>query len=216
MIAFTVDLSSEDADGDSTGFANTKFLVTGETVEGRPIQMGSYITLLIPADFKIPDLDRASSSCTVVSGFSDEITCSFIKADSTGYLVKIDGGFDSKTSMGGEFSFFMQEILNPFTTKETADFEMTIYDEDGGLQYLYQGSYRQQAKASQFSYAFAESSSTVVGESSIYQLTLTLSVDTPAGAQLKVTLPEELEFDANEDPYCNASTNISPSVLPCE
>lgn len=130
-------------------------------------------------------MDRVASSCTVVSGFSDEITCTFEQTDPLlGYLIKIDGGFDSKTSMGGKFSFYMQEILNPFTTLETGNFKMDIYDEKEGLQYTYQGNYTQKASPSKFSYAFAESSSTVVGASSIYQITLTLSVDTPAGAQI--------------------------------
>lgn len=47
------------------------------------------------------NLDRVASSCTVISGFSDEITCSFLQADEKGYLVKVAGGFDSKTSTGG-------------------------------------------------------------------------------------------------------------------
>ena len=185
MIGMTVDLSSQDLCGNCTGYSNTKFLISAETVAGRPIQMGSFIRLFIPADFKIPDLDRAASSCTVVSGFSDEITCTFEQTSpNTGYLIKIYGGFDSKTSMGGKFSFYMQEILNPFTTLETGNFKMDIYDEKEGLQYNYQGNYTQKVSPSQFSYAFAESSSAVVGASSVYQLTLTLSVDTPAGAQI--------------------------------
>lgn len=84
--------------------------------------MGSYVQLFIPPDFKILDLDRAASSCTVVSGFSDEITCTFLQADENGYVIKVSGGFDSKTSTGGKLSFFMQEILNPFTTMETGKF----------------------------------------------------------------------------------------------
>lgn len=84
--------------------------------------MGSYVQLYIPPDLKIVDLDRAASSCTVLSGFSDEITCTFIQADQNGYVVKVAGGFDSKTSTGGKLSFFMKEILNPFTTKQTSGF----------------------------------------------------------------------------------------------
>jgi len=94
--------------------------VSAETVEGRPIQMGSYLQLFIPGDFKILDLDRTASSCTVISGFSDEITCSFVQANENGYVIQVKGGFDSKTSTGGKLSFFMQGILNPFTTMETA------------------------------------------------------------------------------------------------
>ena len=91
--------------------------MSGQTVEGRQIEIGSIVKLFIPPDFKITDLDRVASSCTVISGFSDEITCTFEKADSVlGYLINVSGGFDSKTSMGGTFSFFMQEIQNPYTT----------------------------------------------------------------------------------------------------
>ena len=78
MINMRVDLSASEQCGNSTGFINTNFTVYAETVEGRPIQMGSYVQLFIPTDFKILDLDRAASSCTVVSGFSDEITCTFV------------------------------------------------------------------------------------------------------------------------------------------
>lgn len=94
------------------------------------------VKLFIPADFKIIDLDRVASSCTVISGFTDEITCKFEKADPNfGYLINVSGGFDSKTSMGGTFSFYMQEIQNPFTTQETGKFGLEIFDANGGLQY---------------------------------------------------------------------------------
>ena len=130
--------------------------------------MGSYVQLFIPPDFHISNLDRVASSCTVISGFSDEITCTFIKADATGYLIKVAGGFDSKTSAGGKLSFFMQDILNPFTTKKTSAFNIEIYDSVGGLQYNYQKSYTTTVKPSAFSYAYAESQNNVVGVSSTY------------------------------------------------
>lgn len=120
MINMHIQLSSQNPAGKTTGFINTNFTVSAETVEGRPIQMGSYLQLFIPVDFKILDLDRTASSCTVISGFSDEITCSFVEANNNGYVIKVKGGFDSKTSTGGKLSFFMQGILNPFTTLQTA------------------------------------------------------------------------------------------------
>lgn len=45
---------------------------------------------------------------------------------------------------------------------------------------------------------------------------MTLSVDTPAGALLKVTLPKELEFDPAAAADCSATTNFSVLALPCQ
>jgi len=170
--------------GNTTGFLNSEFKVSFSTADDRSIQMGSYILLFIPGDVRVPDLDRVSSSCTILSGFSDEITCSFLIADDSGYLLKIMGGFDSKTSNGKNLSFYLQDIMNPLTTKETGSFRLQIYDATGGMQYNYEEEYSLAVEPSLFSFAFAESQSTVVGVSSIYQLSLTLSVDTPAGAYL--------------------------------
>jgi hypothetical protein len=69
--------------------------------------MGSFAVLSIPVDFRMLDLDRVASSCTVLTGFSDEITCSFIQADQNGYQIKISGGFDSKDSDGDNLSFLL-------------------------------------------------------------------------------------------------------------
>lgn len=45
---------------------------------------------------------------------------------------------------------------------------MQIFDTDGGMQYIYQDVYKVQVEPSLFSYAFVESQSPVVGESSVY------------------------------------------------
>lgn len=45
-------------------------------------------------------------------------------------------GFDSKTFPGGDFSFYMQEILNPFNTKTTDAFGIQVLDQNGRSLYV--------------------------------------------------------------------------------
>lgn len=81
-------------------------------------------------------------------------------------MINIKGGFDSKPSKGGIFSFYMKEILNPFTTKMTASFKIMIFDAGNGKMYINAHDYTVQACPSLFSYAYAESTSSVVSVSS--------------------------------------------------
>ena len=41
------------------------------------ISKGSYLRIVIPSQFEIYDYDVAESTCLRISGYSDEITCSF-------------------------------------------------------------------------------------------------------------------------------------------
>lgn len=50
-------------------------------------------------------------------------------------------------------------------------------------------------RASDFSFAFVESRSPKNGESSLYDFSLTLSVDTPVGSTLSIALPDQIVFD---------------------
>lgn len=177
-IQMNVKLSPGKRHGSSTGFLNSMFIVEAETLGERPIQMGSYVEVFIPSEFKIVDADRVASSCTTRSGFSDEIACSFVQADKSGAVIRVTGGFDSKVSKTGKFSFYLQDIQNPLTTQETGSFGLSVLDGTGGLQYYFEQSFTLTIDASPFSYAFVESQSDVVGASSLYQVSLTLGVDT--------------------------------------
>ena len=98
-----------------------------------------------------------SSTCTVISGFSDEISCELEGYDGgvgssgsrgSGHYLVAKGGFDSEQYVGAEFSFYVSEIKNPFTTKPSANFGMEIYDKYGGLQYYYDGEFNIEVSAS--------------------------------------------------------------------
>ena len=103
-----------------------------------PIEKGAALRLKIPGTFKIDSYDRVASTCTAVSGFSDELSCVFdgTSTDPTqgNYLI-VSGGFDSKQFTGTDFSFSIKEIKNPYTTEVTDTFEMSIKDKNGGLIY---------------------------------------------------------------------------------
>lgn len=60
-----------------TGLLQTQMLLTGSTPNGMIIAKGSYLKVTIPGEFLINDPSRVASSCTVISGFSDEILCEF-------------------------------------------------------------------------------------------------------------------------------------------
>ena len=197
-----------------TGDSNTQFTFYGSTLDGLPIEKGSSLRVFIPADFKIADVDRVASTCTVLTGFSDELSCEFerYRERDGGHYLLASGGFDSEQYVGGEFSFYISEIKNPFTTKPSASFHMEIQDSQGRLQYHYPDEFSLSVTASTFSFAFIESQSPVNGVSAIFEVTLSLGVDTPAGASLAIGLPEGLEFDGDQPFTCVGTLNVPGSV----
>ena len=44
-----------------------------------PIEKQAYIRVTIPGSFQVNNYDRVASTCTRLTGFSDEISCSFEK-----------------------------------------------------------------------------------------------------------------------------------------
>ena len=135
-----------------------------------------------------------ASTCTRISGFTDEISCSFDE-DNSNYLI-VTGGFDSKTFVDTDFSFSIAEIQNPSTDKRTDGFVMEIYDKLGGLMYQTpdDDSVTFMLSPSDFAYAYVESKSPVNGVSSLYIVTLTLGVETSQSAKLEFNPPDEVEF----------------------
>ena len=122
---------------DKTGEFNQKFTFFGSTLDDLPIEKGSYLRVFIPEDFKITDYDRVASTCHTISGFSDEISCELEGEDARlgpdglipgGHYLTARGGFDSEQYVGGQFSFYISEIKNPFTTKPTGNFGFEIFD----------------------------------------------------------------------------------------
>jgi hypothetical protein len=105
-----------------------------------PIEKQAYLKVKIPSDYRISNYDRTASTCTRISGFSDEISCEFApqtNADKNMYLY-VNGGFDSKNfeaTTTRTFSFSIDEINNPFTTAKPGSFGMEIFDRHGGKMY---------------------------------------------------------------------------------
>ena len=118
-----------------TGQVQTAITITGLLERDNPIEKQSYLRVKIPSDFTVTNENRVASTCTRISGFSDEISCSFENAAAnTKYLI-VQGGFDSRIFTETRFSFSIAEVQNPTTTKRSDGFELEIYDKDGGLLY---------------------------------------------------------------------------------
>ena len=220
-----VNFRAENSDA-ATG-ASGQLTFYGSTQGQLPIERGSYLRVFIPSDFKIGDeieAARVAATCTAISGFSDQISCEFerYRERDGGRYLRAKNGFDSATSEDGEeFSFFISEIMNPFTTAPTASFGFEIYDNvggvdgQGGLQYYFTEDLTLSMAPSVFSFAYVESHSNVNGVSSIFEITISLGVDTPAGAQIAIGLPEELEFDSEQAFECSGRLN-APGSIECD
>ena len=60
-----------------TGEVQTKFVITGTlTKENQSIVKQSQLKVLIPGQFTMSDEERVAATCTSITGFSDEISCS--------------------------------------------------------------------------------------------------------------------------------------------
>jgi len=72
-----------------------------------PVEKQAYLRVKIPGAFLISNYDRVASTCTRLTGFSDEISCSFEKVEDSrwGNYMLVKGGFDSEDFDGSEFSF---------------------------------------------------------------------------------------------------------------
>ena len=60
-----------------TGQMQTEFIISGSMELLNSIEKQAYIKVDLPAAFTIVDYDRVASTCTRLTGFSDEINCSF-------------------------------------------------------------------------------------------------------------------------------------------
>lgn len=67
-------------------------------------------------------------------------------------------------------------------------------------------------KASDFSFAFVESQSPKNGVSSLYDFSLTLSVDTPVGSTLSIALPDQIVFDQSQDFFCQGTMGFAEEM----
>ena len=60
----------------------------------------------MPGDFRVFNNTVAEQTCVSISGFSDEITCTFTSVSKIlGNTLVVSGGFDSKAYTGGLISF---------------------------------------------------------------------------------------------------------------
>ena len=180
-----------------TGEEQSNFVFTGTMDANSPIEKGAALRLKIPGTFKIDNSDRVASTCTGISGFSDEISCIFesVAVDQTqsSYLI-VSGGFDSKQFTGTDFSFSIKEIKNPYTTEVTDFFDMGITDKNGGLMYTSKNQPTIQCEASDFAYIHVEPLDASSGISTTYTVTITLSVETPRSAYLHFEPPSDVVF----------------------
>ena len=62
------------------------------------IEKQAYLKVKIPKDYYIANFDRTASTCTRISGFSDEINCDFApfnRYTDLAMYIYVRGGFDS-------------------------------------------------------------------------------------------------------------------------
>ena len=183
-----------------TGEVQTDFVFSGTMDSNSPIEKGGEIRLKIPKSFKIENYDRVASTCTGLTGFSDEISCSFenvrdpSRVNFQGYYLIVSGGFGSKQFTDSHFSFSIKELTNPSTTKVTDGFEMGITDKYGGLMYTSKNQPTIQCEASDFAYIHVEPLNESSGVSTTYTVTLTLGIDTPRDGFLHFEPPSDVLF----------------------
>ena len=122
----------------------------------------------------------------------------------------VKGGFDSEDFEAREFSFKIAEIINPFTTLPTDTFAMQIYDRIGGLMYTANNKVELAAQASDFAFVHVNSLNPQNGVKSIYQLTITLGVETAQDAYLELTIPDEISFE--DTSVCRGTRNLAENL----
>ena len=152
------------------------------------MQRSAYIEVFIPSGFEIRDAQRVASSCTAIQGFSDELTCEWVRIEERkGSRLKVLGGFTSSTFEGGMLTFTLSEIMNPLTTEEESDgFHASIYDSEGDLLYGMNSEIKVPIRPSPFAFAFIKPGSERNGDYCEYTVSVTLSVDTQVGAKLSI------------------------------
>jgi hypothetical protein len=67
----------------------------------------------------------------VVSGFSDEVSCTLSKGIGGVHNLIVADGFNTQIFNGGEFAFNISQIRNPKTSKKSDTFTFEIRDSDG-------------------------------------------------------------------------------------
>ena len=135
----------------------SEFVISGEMELLNSIEKQAYLKVDLPASFSIENFDRVASTCTRLTGFSDEISCSFEANNKPQITLVVKGGFDSEDFEAREFSFKIAEIINPFTTLPTDTFAMQIYDRIGGLMYTANNKVELAAQASDFAFVHVNS-----------------------------------------------------------
>lgn len=64
-----------------TGEMQSEFVITGRMDRYNPVEKQAYLRVKIPAGFFVENYDRVASTCTRLTGFSDEVSCSFESVD---------------------------------------------------------------------------------------------------------------------------------------
>ena len=180
---------------EKTGQFQTKFVISGTlTKENTSIVKQAYLRVRIPSSFLVSDNQRVAATCTVLTGFSDEITCEIDDTTRNVTYLIVKNGFDSQDFEGTSFSFSIAELQNPLDTKATESFVMEILDKSDGAMYQSKNSVELSAKPSDFAYVHVVSESDVNGDTANYNVSITLGVNTPNNAWLEFNPPSNVEF----------------------
>lgn len=166
------------------------------TSDNHTIGKQSYLKVLIPSQFTFDKEERVAATCTSITGFSDEISCSFDNSERNKRYLVVTNGFDSQDFKATTFSFWIAELRNPLNTKPTDSFVMQILDKTGGIMYKSQNTLQLSAEPSNFAFVHVESNSAVNGETqTTYTVTVTLGVNTPNKSWLELIPPAQIKFE---------------------
>ena len=87
---------------------------------------------------------------------------------------------------------------------------MEIYDRVGGLMYSSNNLMQIRVASSPFAFVFVESLDPANGVETIYQVTITLGVDTSQSAKLIMTVPDEITFaDQSGASICRGTQTLA-------
>jgi len=88
------------------------------------ILQNGFVTVDIPAQVSIPNTATAASSCAIITGFQNSITCSI-----SGSKITVSNGFrTSNVAASTQISFSIGGIRNPVSTSTSSSFSFTTLD----------------------------------------------------------------------------------------
>ena len=192
---------------DYTGVETTyNFTLTAATDE--VILQNSYINIQFPSSIEIGNTTSSASSCLRISGFPDDISCSF---NDTNSLI-INNGFNSSSYSGGSLVFTISGIRNPRSTATTLSFKTYIYDSSGNGQYSFEtGATISVSTVSNLTDISISRSDTTNAVTNTYTFTITLVNVIQDGDYIEVVFPSEISVGSVVN-QCAGITNLESSL----